>query len=1028
MSLLKKTVSLIAIFSAMPAAFAVTARPSVIGTASSRMPTLTGYVSSSGTSGSGSSSLLANAECIEAYTDCLKGSDVCGPNFEECTNNTLFYAKKPLCASTLIQCSTSGINSLFGTSNQTAFSNKNSSGEYVYPTAGSVLGQLIEAAHINNRYDTSECVRKYTTCLKRDDVCGYDFELCTSNSEFKKQKLFCESTLARCQDEGLKELFGTTNTAANPSSDSRVGIMISEGGALAAVNAVSTCYKVIDQCFLNACATNPYRCKEGSNVEAAKAAAAFSGVESDSLGNITTIDRNNVSGFLRNACLDTIGANKFCYATFVGNGNMPTNSQLQDEDIKNDVYTEAYASRMNDSMRVKIDDLVAQFDKKAKEQCADTIISCAMRTCGEGSGAACYASAFNVNNKVKGVTNPATMEDIKAGCEGVVNNDLACKYAASTFDAATGLVMFEEYSLFDKLFTAPDDKTVSNPDPVGAVGQLNSTLSTSYNQAALDSMKKQCQTIATNCVKSMCGADYVNCYRNRTDVYSSLTDSGNSNFDASMNKVGGVLDHTIVLGLCMNTVKSSPVCEEHFKTEAARAKAGKDTTSSWGSATDVRSGWLDAGSFTASEILSEVQDVDADGNLLCTTMQDNGGDTGRCDDSSGKYIYPKMIGTGEYEIQQAERAIFKDLVYDLEIEAQAQYNAKLTKQQNMCMSSNSGGIMTNSDTGSTFMWVKLRNNKVPNDYSVSGLKSTQFVASNELYGSFCRIRVTLQSDDPKVQALIKDKPSWANAYFAAGDAFTCGSWIPYEDLQEISEQVGQEARDSAVSPQAKNLPWWMAAIGTVGGGIGGAYLGAGIADGTVFSGLTGKSDSKVADGTSLEKCVSFAEQAITYAESGNYQSARMLGNSAVSMAKDAGLKVDNSVSNAITQLDENKHKENVNGVSKLNVYAMESATTDFVNSIDGLRVLCQASDADAIQNDKDEKNRKLGIGLGSTLTGIAGGVLGYTVTNSILQAQMDSAEKAAMEEWMDSIGKHIRCYIGADEVGQYGDVISTSME
>ena len=1028
MSLLKKTVSLIAIFSAMPAALAVTARPSVVGTASSRMPTLTGYVSSSSSSSNSSSSLLANAECIEAYTDCLKGSDVCGPNFEECTNNTLFYAKKPLCASTLIQCSASGINSLFGTSNQTAFSNKNSSGEYIYPTAGSVLGQLIEAAHINNRYDTSECVRRYTTCLKRDDVCGYDFELCTSNSEFKKQKLFCESTLARCQDEGLKELFGTTNTAANPSSDSRIGIMISEGAALAAVNAVSTCYKVVDQCFLNACATNPYRCKEGSSVEAAKAAADFSGVETNSLADVTIIDRNNVSGFLRNACLDTIGANKFCYATFIGNGNMPTNSQLQDEVIQNDVYSEAYAARMNDSMRVKIDDLVAQFDKKAKEQCAETIISCAMRTCGEGSGAACYASAFNTSNTVKGVTNPATMEDIKAGCEGVVNNDMACKYAGSTFNTTTGLVMFEEYSLFDKLFTAPDDKTVSNPDPVGAVAQLNSTLSTSYNQAALDSMKKQCQTIATNCVKSMCGADYVNCYRNRTDVYSSLTDSGNSNFDASMNKVGGVLDHTIVLGLCMNTVKSSPVCEEHFKTEAARAKAGKDTTSSWGSATDVRSGWLDAGSFTASEILSTVQDVDADGNLLCTTMQDNGGDTGRCDDASGKYIYPKMIGTGEYEIQQAERAIFKDLVYDLEIEAQAQYNAKLTKQQNMCMSSNSGGIMGSDDMGSTFMWVKLRNNKVPNDYSVSGLKSTQFVASNELYGSFCRIRVSVQSDDPKVQALIKDNPSWANAYFAAGDAFTCGSWIPYEDLQEISQQVGQEARDSAISPQAKNLPWWMAAIGTVGGGIGGAYLGAGIADGAVFSGLTGKSDSKVSDGSSLEKCVSFAEQAINYAESGNYQSARMLGNSAVSMAKDAGLKVDNSVSNAITQLDENKHKENINGVSKLDVYAMETATTNFVNSIDGLRVLCEASDAYAIQNEQDEKNRKLGIGLGSALTGIAGGVLGYTVTNSILQAQMDSAEKAAMEEWMNDIGKHIRCYIGADEVGQYGDVISTSME
>ena len=121
-------------------------------------------------------------------------------------------------------------------------------------------------------------------------------------------------------------------------------------------------------------------------------------------------------------------------------------------------------------------------------------------------------------------------------------------------------------------------------DPIGAVASLNSRLSTSYNDAAIANMRKQCQNMATSCVRSMCGADFVNCYRNRTDIYSTLTNTGDASFDKSMNKVGGVLDYTIVLGLCVDTVKNAPVCEEHLAIERARYKKADNTTASWGSA------------------------------------------------------------------------------------------------------------------------------------------------------------------------------------------------------------------------------------------------------------------------------------------------------------------------------------------------------------------------------------------------------------------------------------------------------------
>ena len=122
-------------------------------------------------------------DCVEAYTSCIKGADACGSQFEECTTNVLFHAQMPKCLSVLAQCSASGINDLFGTSSVTALSDvaeKNTYGEvtrYTYPTNGSVLGQMIEGAAIANKYDTQQCVKRYTSCLKKENVCGSDFEL-----------------------------------------------------------------------------------------------------------------------------------------------------------------------------------------------------------------------------------------------------------------------------------------------------------------------------------------------------------------------------------------------------------------------------------------------------------------------------------------------------------------------------------------------------------------------------------------------------------------------------------------------------------------------------------------------------------------------------------------------------------------------------------------------------------------------------------------------------------------------------------
>ena len=1047
MNLLKKTVGFMAVFCVIPAAIALTARPSVVGTASSRLPTMTAYINAVSSSGSSSTSnLLDNVECIDAYTACLKGGDVCGANFEECTTKVLFHAQMPKCLSTLAQCSASGVNALFGTSSTTALSNVASRNEhdevtdYTYPTDGSVLGQMITGAAISNMYDTSDCVRRYTSCLQRDNVCGSDFELCTTNTEFRKQMVFCDSTLARCQAAGKIELFGSTSTTTNPTSDSRVGIMIAEGAALAAVNAVSTCYTVVDQCILNACAANPYKCIADSSQRAVKLVDAInSGVLADTpsailVSAVDTVSNSSVQSYIKNSCLDTIGGNKYCYATFLGNGMMPTSSQLSDADNQEDIFAEAYSARMNDSMRARLNDLIEDFDTDAKEKCSETISSCVMRVCGGGNGAACYSLVHE--DEDKSINNDAVYDEIQTGCAAIVNTDPYCQYAAQNpTSTGTYTYAYNQADTFATLFPEYDD---NGDDPIGVIASLNASLATSYSDAAIAQMRTQCESVAKSCVKSMCGDEYTNCYRNRTDIYSSLTNTGTTSFDNSMNKVGGVLDYTVVLGLCMDTVKNASVCQEHLAIETAKMNiADKNQTASWGSSSSVRQGWVDAGSsVTLSTVTSDqVQATDFDGNPLCRADDGSQGVCNAVTASGQIYDEPVYITYNTYAQNLAVESLFSTLLYDIEKEAQAIYNSKLTQEQNMCLASNAGGLLAKNDTGATFMWAKLRNNRVPDDYTVMGLERNNFVASNDLYGSFCAVKVTMQSDDTRIQTAMKDA-DWTTAYFAVGDTFSCGSWIPAEDLEEIANAVAEDATADKAASQRRTRTW-VGVLGGLGGALGGAYLGKGIADGSVLGGLTGKKKS-----TDNSKVIS---EYIDKVESiirnrGNTVADAINVNAYMNAISNAAtnLKVDSTViSDAKDAVSDWYNDYTIvydisSGSRKDNSTATSQQKSDFNTSsseaLTKLSTLEIAINAAKNTSDSDNKHSWVAPTVGAVVTGAASATILTYAMRDIQNANLSAEQKQIYEDWMNNVGRHLKCYIGVDEAGEYGDIISVSMD
>lgn len=1034
--------------------------------AARRLPTLkvTGTATTTATTATTTAALMDDIECVERYTECIKASDVCDFNFEECTTPELFYAKKPQCNSVLLQCSPSGINTLFGTSDLTQLSVTNSA---LYPSAGSIVGQFIDAGAISNRLDTSSCVKRYTSCLKKDNVCGEDFELCTTNSEFKKQKIYCESTLARCQEDGIRELFGLTDTSRDPTSQSRLGVMISEGAGLAAVNAVSTCYKVADQCVLAACKLNPYRCMENSSTILIKITDAINegrGIPPQEAEVVAeSFSKANVLKYIKNACFDTIGGNKYCHMT-VNGGRIPSARDLIDEEERDNVYADIISPTIK-RVGNQLTKILENFDQAAKNRCSDTITACAMRSCGGGLGSACYSKVFGSTDicftsgglgtssgqTTCSINATNTYNEIKLGCEAIVDTDANCQFAAASAKSKTYNYTYSEIGTFGTVF--PEKNT--GEDPIGVVARLNASLRENYSPAAIEQMEKQCKNTVVSCVRSLCGADYTGCYRNRTDVMtdtyntaglgtgsasgsmsgrgSTGTTTGSSDFDSSMNKVGGVLDFTIIRGLCINTVTQSPVCEEHLKIQMVNNENTEQTGSSWGGATNVRDAWVGAvsGGYTANEVSSQVK-------TGCTVEES----TDKCDDTvvmecdtvdenGCLYTKPYYVSRTEYQMNMAATSLIREVLGNLELEAQAQYNQKLTREQNMCRAANSGGIMGRNDMASTYLWVKLRSKRVPKNYSVNGLKTNEFVASNDLYGSFCRARVTIQSDDADLQRYIQDRKNskdWTTAYFAVGDVFTCGSWIPQKDIEAIATYVAckkaiaegkldrsedcnsEKVADKLKLTTGQNWGKWAAAIGA--GALGVTAMEA-LQSGTSLGGLLNTSRSKVND------CQLGVQSAISEAEGwlGRVRNNQCYGDNGTQTVRG----IDGYVLDGSSVIYKSNFGESVvrKRLKSSSGCVSEQKIKDYIG------------DLQSAQDRICSKTDKASVG-GRIVTDLLGaatlGTAGYLAVSTNVKAANLRQFTEDEQEFMRNVGNHIYCFIGADEAGTYGDLIEISVE
>ena len=102
---------------------------------------------------------------------------------------------------------------------------------------------------------------------------------------------------------------------------------------------------------------------------------------------------------------------------------------------------------------------------------------------------------------------------------------------------------------------------------------------------------------------------------------------------------------------------------------------------------------------------------------------------------------------------------------------------------------------------------------------------------------------------------------------------------------------------------------------------------------------------------------------------------------------------------------------------------------DVVGSCDGktafeIKKLCDAADANQADNLDGTGLRWLVPIAGAAV----GGALGGGITASVIKQKKENIKNEAAQKWMDEIGEHIQCYLGTDELGTYGDVVSIELD
>ena len=859
------------------------------------------------------------------------------------------------------------------------------------------------AEPLRTRFTTSNCVRNYEACLREDDVCGANFQLCSNIRQFNKKRILCQDSLARCPSDGIKALFGNSVTTSDDTAvanravcdsesvivkrsfspalqdlavagDSPIQMWIKEGNSWLATNSVEGCNKVADDCIKQACAASPHKCI---------AADSFTTDDANNMVNIissseTSIRLNasiiknfmdnlgwgssNVNSYLREQCRETIGSNEACF-TVVNPGKLAREADLIDRDSINEVYRDIMESGINARFKMnqsRIKEWTAQAALNAAEACKAAMVGCAINACGEGSTARCYGLAKNTSTgavDIKGMAGTG----ITNQCKNVIENNQSCK---DVFVSKGG----NPSEAWDKIWTQ---------DSIGAISGLSIELSQAFNEQAVANMRRKCQTAAETCVENECAPDFTACFissiearnmRSKKVVNGVVTGKAwNGGFDGEMAK-----------GLCLLEVKKDESCRNFFDVEYARNSKGA-SGDSWGTSSNARNAWLASPTTSGTSLTFCSPNYTYSLGDLSTNVSGN---------ANATFIA---------QCAEQERNIFGTLIADIGTRVQSVFERKANEAKTAC-----------KDAGDGFFWTTL-----PDQNARHGLKRQ---GTEDTFGGSCQI-------EARLEILIKNQPvknidNCVYSYFGdPGDVIGCGEWLTDDCLENIETAVrNSEVRsDEQVKRDTQRANKIGALVGTIGGlGLGGlgAWGGYTLGD-KIASGGDAKAVKKDAEIQKIDGCLSSArnvESTLTACGEYKYKSG--------SSGETEWVYFDVEPSAANLCGIENRV---VNGYTCAykggSISAQGSASTrlqDIKRVITQLEADRKAQETKVAAN-REQKHNAWGISGASILgaVGAAGGIWAGVETANAMKNKAADLERdkqdAAYLEWYTSIGSKIQC-------------------
>ena len=118
-------------------------------------------------------------------------------------------------------------------------------------------------------------------------------------------------------------------------------------------------------------------------------------------------------------------------------------------------------------------------------------------------------------------------------------------------------------------------------------------------------------------------------------------------------------------------------------------------------------------------------------------------------------------------------------------------------------------------------------------------------------------------------------------------------------------------------------------------------------------------------------------------------------------------------------------------IPNLKLIATKNGTTksktlkDINADLNKIETAC--TEAQSSSSGKKKNNVWTNVG-GAAVGSVVAGALGFGITKSVQKAKYENAANDAVAAWMSEIGEHIQCYLGTEELGSYGDVISFTVE